>query len=120
MREIPTRETAPHLKLSRWLSDLGLQPWNEFPVGKYTVDVFLEEAWVAVEFDGYLFHRGDSKHRRDRARDAWILERAGIPILRVSDDELDRLDDLQTRLEVFLTEHADTYEERRKLGEWVL
>lgn len=112
-------ETGPHRQLAGILSDMGLSPWNEFPVGKYFLDIFIEEYWVAFEYDGPT-HSGLAARRRDEARDAEIMRVAGIPVLRVNDALLSSRDELEASVTRFIDSHVDTLEERRELGQWVL
>lgn len=89
-------------------------------MGRFVLDIFLEEAWIGVEMDGAPFHRGLSKQRRDSARDAWILENAGIPILRLTPDDLKDEARLEAAVRDFCEKHEASYNERRERGVWVL
>lgn len=64
----------PRTRYHRWLSiklgQLGLIHEEEYPVGPYSIDIWLPELCVAVEVDGKMFHVG---RNRDRERDAEIM-----------------------------------------------
>lgn len=72
--------TAGQMALEKILNDMGLMTVLEYPVGPYTLDIYLPEVNKAVEFDGPMHN-----HKRDARRDAWLLENKNIEVFRVSD-----------------------------------
>lgn len=102
--------------------DLGLRSVDEQQVGKYSIDCFVEECWLGFEADGRRTHAGKKKRERDAARDAWILEHAGIPILRIPNKKLEKLATrplTQEEIMVFVEEWNDSAEDRRQKGLWI-
>ena len=57
-------------------------------VGALTVDFLWRHEHLAVELDGYAYHRGRQAFRDDRDRDI-ELELRGITVLRIADTRLD-------------------------------
>jgi very-short-patch-repair endonuclease len=51
-------------------------PQRNARIGPYTVDFLWPEQHVAVEFDSFTWHGGPSSFRRDRAKDAYLNDRA--------------------------------------------
>lgn len=98
---------------------MGLTCWNEFPVGKYFLDIFVEEFWVGFEYDGPT-HSGLSAKRKDAARDLWIMENAGIPVLRIDNALLSSRDVLEASVREFVDRWVDTLVTRRETGAWVI
>lgn len=66
---------------------MGLAVEDEARVGNYSLDCYLPEAHAGVECDGPT-HRGRRAREYDQRRDAWIMQCAGIPVLRVTSDQL--------------------------------
>lgn len=60
------------------------------PTGLYRVDVLLGDEWLGFEADGY-YHFTPERHKYDKQRDANILERFDLPIVRLTGKEVDRL-----------------------------
>lgn len=119
----PTSLTAGHRILSDILFDLGLRSVDEQKVGVYSIDCFVEECWLGFEADGRRTHAGKRKRERDSNRDAWILEHAGIPILRIPNKKIERVRDRETtkkEIMIFVDEWNDSAEERRIKGTWIL
>ena len=67
-----------HRQVAEWLSELGVQYVEEYPVEKFSIDLYLPELNLGVELDG-MYHR--PKH--DQARDELIRLFSGIPIIRI-------------------------------------
>ena len=54
--------------------------------GKYSVDFLLAEEWLAIEVDGSYWH---SVNKTDyKARDQYLLKRFNLPVVRLSEEEL--------------------------------
>ncbi len=114
--ELPRSHTAPHLELAQVIRDLGLQVELEYPVGLYSLDILVPEAWCGVEYDG-LGHGQPRQVERDQDRDSQIMTLAAIPILRVGPIMLYE-PDLKRLLLEFFEAWADTCEKRRAVGAW--
>lgn len=80
--------TAPHVRLIEILYNIGFYVTEELPVGKYFLDCYLKDGHLGFEADGPTHSRMKSAIKKDAARDAWILENAGIPIMRITADAL--------------------------------
>lgn len=83
----PTELTAPHRVLHDIVREAGFEAEDEVGVGPYRVDIYIRELHVAVECDGPT-HGGRRAHEYDALRDAWLANQAGLPVLRVTTDEL--------------------------------
>ena len=112
--------TAPQLELQAFLSDLGLTVCEEWPIGQFFVDVWCDEGWVGFEYDGAAYHTTDGQQHRDRERETWLRDNAGVELLRVTPEQLRDKEDLTDRVTTFLEETGATYHERRKRGLWTL
>lgn len=115
--DLPTTLTAGHRRLLQVLTDLGLEVRAERAFGPYCVDVYCEEVHVAFEFDGPMHNR-----TQDEKRDRWLLEEAGLPVMRLTARDLGgrHLEETEQRMKSFIAEHAATVHERRRLGRWVM
>jgi very-short-patch-repair endonuclease len=104
------------------LADLGLEARAEVRVGRYVLDALVDEVWLGFEADGKLAHAGPRKRKRDAGRDEWILVNARIPILRLDEWALKRVNlvALKARVEAFIEERAVDIEERRAEGRWLV
>lgn len=114
--ELPRSHTAPHLELAQVIRDLGLQVELEYPVGLYSIDILVPEAWCGVEYDG-LGHSQPRQIERDSNRDSQIMTLAAIPILRVNPIMLHE-PELKRLLLEFFEAWAETCEKRRLVGAW--
>ncbi len=113
----PTEFTALQRRLTLTLERLGFYVEEEVPVGAYRLDCYVRELHMAFEADGPM-HRGFSAQRRDRKRDAWIREVAGIPVIRVDGKLLapDRGDMLWFLIHDNIEVYAASAEQRRAQG----
>ena len=59
----------------------GLRVRRQHPIGPYILDFYCPSARLAVEIDG-LAHDATDRLRRDRHRDAWLIQR-GVKVLRI-------------------------------------
>lgn len=109
----PTALTGPHRRLHDLIRGVGLAVEDEVQVGRYTLDCYLGEVHAAVEYDGPL-HRHPKQRAHDRARDVWLYEQAGIPVLRVREDDDWRA--VPERVREFVEQHASTTELRQARG----
>lgn len=104
------------------LSDLGLGIETEFKVGRYHIDVFCSEVWIGFEADGRRAHSGTKRKERDKGRDQWIFDNAGIPMLRLDEQVLRKVvwEETMELVKEFIERHADDQEDRKVQGRWVL
>lgn len=66
------------------LRSAGLPPAHtNVPQGPFELDFFWPDLNVAVEVDGFAFHRSRAQFENDRRKDAWLLTR-GIRMIRVT------------------------------------
>lgn len=110
-----TSGTRPQRRLHDLLWALGFDVEDEVSVGgRFSLDCYVRELHLGFEADGPYHRRMRSDRARDVTRDAWIMAHAGVPVLRLTDEELSRPDgDLLPRLRAFLDEHRDNAEQRR-------
>lgn len=104
------------------LAELGLQVRSQVPVGRYRLDVFVEEVWLAFEADGVRAHAGAVRKAKDEERDRWVYENAGIPVLRISELLLRRhcWEETKADLKAFVEVWGPSAPKRRENGEWIL
>lgn len=118
----PTTETLPHRQLHGLLVELGFIVEDERRFGRYSVDCYVAELHLAFEADGEDFHRGRAR-ARDNDRDMWLMERAGLPVLRLADRELSSDKARQQaawKVRDFVDLHAGSLAERLNRGRWWL
>lgn len=84
----PKSMTRPHKRLHSLLAVMGFIVEDEVRVGKYSLDCYVRELHMGFEADGKRVHAGVHKQAKDKARDEWIWENAGIPIMRIQHDAL--------------------------------
>lgn len=65
------------------------EPEVNVRVGRHLVDFLWRERRVAVETDGYRYHRGEEAFRADRRRDLDLRE-LGYDVLRFSEEQVER------------------------------
>jgi very-short-patch-repair endonuclease len=80
--------SAPAVKIAGWIRELGLVVEEEYPVGPYTVDIYLPEIHAAIEVDG-----PDHRKKRDETRDHRILETYFMPTFRFTIQDEDVVKD---------------------------
>lgn len=114
--DLPTAFTAGHRRLLRMLDGIGLDVQAERGFGPYCVDAYCVEVHVAFEFDGPLHSR-----TRDVKRDRWLLEEAGLPVMRLTAGDVGgrHMEETEERMKAFVAEHADTLQERKERGRWL-
>ena len=113
-----TTMTAPHRQLIAVLEEVGFAVEVEVEVGPYSLDCYVREVHLGFEADGPL-HRGGRQRRHDAGRDAWILEHAGIPIMRVFDRALATIEGrerLRDSIIDFVDDFIGDLNERRERG----
>ena len=54
--------------------------------GRHSVDFLLAEEWLGIEIDGEYWHKGQED--RDATRDAELLARFNLPIVRLTEEDL--------------------------------
>ena len=67
-------------RLEKFINEMGFETIPEYTVGQYSIDIYLPEFNLGVEYDGPM--HGMSK-KRDQKRDKEILDEHGIAIMRV-------------------------------------
>lgn len=67
-----------HELVTIWLTQMGVTWVEEYPVGPYSIDIYLKDFNRGVEIDGPWHSKP-----KDLARDAKILEEYGIEIVRI-------------------------------------
>ena len=67
-----------HRKLVEWISALGILYMEEYEVGNYNLDIYLQELNLGVEVDGPQHNR-----KKDEIRDKNIMKNWGISIVRI-------------------------------------
>lgn len=86
---VPKRYTKPHLKVMTTLQNHGFRFKTEAPVfvlsnkrGDHVIpDVYLLDYDLRVECDSEYFHR--NKRDKEKDRDARLLEKYGVPTIRL-------------------------------------
>ena len=97
--------------LSNVLTDYGFGPIIlEWPFAGYSIDLYLKRHHVGIEYDG-LFHI--LKGLKDQIRQAEI-EKQGLPILRVTSDELKLAKSSADRMQELIDKVAGFVERRGK------
>lgn len=109
-RDLPTTMTGGHRKLHALLEAMDYVVEDEHSAPPYSIDCYLPEVNVGVEYDGKPFHSGGVKQAKDSLRDRTILEEYGIPIIRTSaiDLQVKNLDSTREALRLFIEEHGQT------------
>ena len=115
----PTTQTGIHRRLHDMLWLLGYDVEDEVAVGRFSLDCYVREIHLGFEADGYAFHHSKKKPERDAARHAWIMQHAGIPILRVPEKRLSTAHDPQLMQEIhdFVRAHYASIDQRRSYAE---
>jgi very-short-patch-repair endonuclease len=99
--EFNSKMTECHRKLHSILSGMGFQVADNYRVGKYEIDCFVQELGIGFEADGTPYH---TWKKRDKKRDQEILEEFKIPIFRVSDKSLLRKGVAEVEIQEYLKE----------------
>jgi len=127
-----TALTGPHRLLHGLLRTMGFTVEDEYPVDKYRLDCYVPEVHMGFEMDGKRIHAGITKQKKDAARDKWIYENAGIPIMRIQHDAAQYTlwgidphtkeiadDGLAKLILNFVEEYSNNISERRQVGRWL-
>ncbi len=87
----PLRQINPS-RLSWKMYDVFLSDFEiaipEVQFGNYSVDFLLAEEWIAFEADGEYWHGRPGAQERDIVRDAWLLKMYNLPVIRISEQEI--------------------------------
>ena len=67
-----------HAVVCRWLTEAGISYMEEYPVGRWSLDIYLREANLGIEVDGPQHNR-----KKDAERDQQIFEEFDISIIRI-------------------------------------
>jgi hypothetical protein len=117
-REKPeSKLTRPHRRLHSILVQMGFDVMDEVEIPRsegrtYRLDCYISELHMGFECDGRRAHAGIRKQIRDRDRDCWIFENAGIPVMRIPADAL-RREDLTEQIMDFIKKFSSDIDERR-------
>lgn len=85
---VPQRTmTRPHRALVEVLLAEFPEVHSEVLFGHFRVDAYLPSPYhLAFEADGEFWHR--NRKKVDEARDAWLLRKFDLPVIRLSENEL--------------------------------
>ncbi len=99
----PTRLTKGHKRLHSLVVDCGLDVDDEVEFPPYTVDIYVPELHVAIEYDGPK-HDQRAQKLRDQKRDRELWETYALPVLRINHAEMGTIPktDYYTNSEVLL------------------
>ena len=75
-------ETKGQMKLYNLIQRMGFHVEPEKHFAPYTVDIYLQEFHVAVEYDGTKWH---SFTKRDKKRDDLLMKKYYLPICRITE-----------------------------------
>lgn len=73
------QRSKPHQRVESILDEMMVNYLSEYPMPPYCLDIFLPEWRIGLEIDGPMH----SKHK-DKLRDEVIMNKYGVPILRIS------------------------------------
>lgn len=104
---IRTEYTAGQMMISSYVKELGFLPDLEVEFPPYRVDIYIMSIHAAVEYDGNHTFKS-----RDKKRDAFLLERYSLPVLRLT--EFKPKDDVKNKLIEFFKECAKKSEEQSR------
>lgn len=79
------RPTGIEIAIRNELARLRIQFIPEYRVGRYSIDVFIPSANLAIECDGAYWHRDKSEH--DKKRDEYLYSK-GIATLRLAEHDI--------------------------------
>lgn len=102
-----TSHTAPHRRAERILARMQIGFDSEVGFKPYSVDVYISEWHLGIEVDG----PGHSP-KKDAERDAVLLEKYYLPVLRLKSD-LPGAEVIE-KIEDFIVQHAATGAERKR------
>lgn len=107
-----TFRTHPHQRVEKALDKMGVHYQSEvdtFP--PYQLDLYLPDHHVCIEVDGPAHLK-----RKDAVRDQWMLERYGVPTLRIkAKGQWQSQAHLEESIMAFLEETSQDYKERRNI-----
>ena len=99
-----------HKRLSALIRNLGFLVADEYEVGYYRLDCYLSEFHLCIEWDGHWGHKARAK--KDKNRDDILLEKYGIPVLRLSSYV-----GISVKIADFIDKYSNTLKERKTLYE---
>lgn len=73
-----TSRSKPAIKIARWIREMGYMVEEEYPVGRYSIDIYLPHLHTAVEVDGPYHSKA-----KDKKRDETLLTRHAMPTVRI-------------------------------------
>jgi very-short-patch-repair endonuclease len=96
---IRTEFTAGQMIINSYIKELGFIPDLEIEFPPYRVDIYIMSIHAAVEYDGNHTFKS-----RDKKRDAFLLERYCLPVLRLT--EFRPRDEIKKKLILFFMDCA--------------
>lgn len=81
--DTPKRLTKGHLWLHDVVVEMGFDVDDEVVFEPYTVDIYVPELHVAVEYDGPK-HDGQGQRNKDSERDQYLYDEYRLLVLRIS------------------------------------
>lgn len=79
------RPTGLERKVQAGLTERGIQFVSEYPVGPFSIDIFIPSSNLAIECDGNYWH--ERRASKDAVRDRYITK-CGITVIRFPEDEI--------------------------------
>lgn len=110
----PKQLTAGHKRVHEYITQTLYFPVeDEVQVGIYTLDMYVRELHVAIEYDGHLYHSTPKQKLHDETRDVWLKDTVGIPVLRIREMKTKK-DQEQELLKIlpFFESQVDDIDER--------
>lgn len=82
-KEIETAFMPNQAVVERWLNEAGYESSQERVIGRHTIDIFLDRKNIGIEVDGPWHY-----HKRDAKRDKELLDKFGVRIFRIKDEDV--------------------------------
>lgn len=87
--EVYKCESPIERRLYYGLTEQGLNPISQYPVGKYRIDLSFPAYKIAIECDGKAYHSSPSQKAHDRKKDRYLRSK-GWTVLRFSGRKIHR------------------------------
>ena len=86
--------TTLEKQVAYFLDNRGIAYIPQYPLRLgYVADFALLDQRIIIEVDGKHWHSGKKKQKKDRFRD-YMLRRAGWEVIRIKEEEIDKLEEL--------------------------
>lgn len=112
--DTPKRLTKGHLEVHEIVVYCGFDVDDEVEFPPYTVDIYVPELHVAVEYDGPM-HDGYGQKKKDRIRDQYLIEEYGLPVLRINHKDLGSVDTV-AHIYSWLEENGTEVDRRKQIA----